>query len=450
MAEQTPVQQNNNYFRSGQRCGFTLNNPEGFQPDFSLSTEVNYAAWCLEVGEQGTPHLQGYIWFNKKVHAKHVNKTYFLAKPDTHPNGSACLTKINGTVIHCLNYIKREGRHADKPGLLDGPWEHGDRSLVVEERSHARSVKFYETREELANDPDAQANYGNIMRQHNDRQLLKKRSWHTRFICLWGDTELGKSEFFKAVKKFCFVPNNYRVFEVQKCHTGSKSATLWFDGYDGEEVIFVDDYANTFSVTLFKDLIKAHPIHLPSKGAKVPMLAKYVFVISNYAPRTWWHNVPEHHKKAAMRRMEEPHGLVIHIDRPLLKAFKDPATHEWCCTYYPYARTVMRVLYAWINRPFKDLDQQNEDLIDPTRERIGDPPEPPTPSVLADTVPVTPASPVYHPPSPTNSPPLIHLSEQEVEERRKRFRLTEPEGYTPIRRRIPPPTFTVLNRQQYL
>jgi len=437
-------------FRQGKRCRFTLNNPLSFRPDFSLSTELNYAIYQLEKGEQeGTEHLQGVLFFNKQVKAKHVNKTYFTV-PEGHANynvnGSAWLGKVN-SAQGSIDYCSKEDTR------VDGPWEHGDRSLVVEARSHAlSSARFYDSREALVNDLAAQSNYSNIMRQHNDRQLLKKREWHTRFLCLYGATRLGKSQLFKKIQKFIFNPLGYRVFPIQKCHSSSKSAVLWFDGYDGEEVMFVDDYANTFSITVFKDLVNDSVHRLPVKGGKVPMLAKYVVVLSNSDPRTtWWPNVPEYHKDAAMARMrEQQHSLIIHIDRPLVIVRKDPATHDYSGEWQPFARTVMRVIHTWANKPFADLSENNEAIVDPTQALPQDPGTPATPAVLADTVPVTPASPLYQPPSPSTSPPLFNLSDAEVEERRKRLCLRpEPEGYTPPRRNSPA-TFRVLNRTDYL
>lgn len=47
--------------RSARWC-FTRNNPDQWRPDF-FPPEMDYLIWEKEVGEEGTPHIQGYVRF---------------------------------------------------------------------------------------------------------------------------------------------------------------------------------------------------------------------------------------------------------------------------------------------------------------------------------------------------------------------------------------------------
>lgn len=46
---------------------FTLNNYTQEEVDFLKSLDVKYIGWGYEVGESGTPHLQGFVWFKKQL-----------------------------------------------------------------------------------------------------------------------------------------------------------------------------------------------------------------------------------------------------------------------------------------------------------------------------------------------------------------------------------------------
>lgn len=240
-------------FKQGQRCLFTINNPEshGITVDllkhaFGSITEVVFATWQLEKGESaGTLHFQGVVFFGKKVRANHVNKTYFKNK--------AKLKRCD-SVEKAIEYVtKEETRQL-------GPWECGDRALVVESGSNKRQLLGIDTLADLVNSVNVEdylPNYGNIRRYLMDRNLAQQRRWQTKFICLYGRSNTGKSTLAKQLW-----PN---AFYIQKEHT---TRNLWFDGYDGEEVMLVDDYHNTFSVSIFKELVNNTPHNLPVKGGK--------------------------------------------------------------------------------------------------------------------------------------------------------------------------------------
>lgn len=62
--------------RSARWC-FTKNNPLQWRPEW-LPMEMDYLIWEHEIGEQGTPHIQGYVRFK-------IRKTLQAAKRLIHP-----------------------------------------------------------------------------------------------------------------------------------------------------------------------------------------------------------------------------------------------------------------------------------------------------------------------------------------------------------------------------
>jgi RNA helicase/Putative viral replication protein len=301
-------------FKRGVRCMFTLNNPGNFKPDFSQGNEVIYAIYQLEEGaETKTPHFQGVIFFSRQVTAKHVNKKYL----DNRAKLKRC-DSVDGAIKYCT---KKDRTYRD------GPWEYGLRSAVVEQGSNKRARPDFNSQKELLDWSDTEYKdkyYHNIKRQMVDASLKMERTWQTKFICLYGPSGTGKSLFAKELWP--------KAYYVQK---ESSTRNLWFDGYDGQEVMIVDDYHNTFSFTVFKELINHTGYHLPVKGGKAPMVASLVVVLSNTPPNEWYPNIDSAHQAAVRRRMESPIGKCVRISTNLVEHTWNEEIQKynrtWCC-----------------------------------------------------------------------------------------------------------------------
>ena len=67
---------------------FTLNNYTEYDKSFLNDLECNYIVYGEEIGEQGTPHLQGFVTFKnscrlaslKSLSLGHIGKRLFLRR----------------------------------------------------------------------------------------------------------------------------------------------------------------------------------------------------------------------------------------------------------------------------------------------------------------------------------------------------------------------------------
>lgn len=86
---------------------FTVNNPTA--DDKPLEWECNFVIYQLETGEDGTPHLQGYVEFGKYKRLSGAKKV----------NRRAHWEMRAGTQQQAIDYCTKEATRTD------GPWEKG-------------------------------------------------------------------------------------------------------------------------------------------------------------------------------------------------------------------------------------------------------------------------------------------------------------------------------------
>jgi len=123
----------------------------------------------------------------------------------------------------------------------------------------------------------------------------KKRDWEMNVSYLYGKTGTGKSR------------------EAYKDHTDEthyvlprpQGGNMWFDGYNGQETIIIDDFSHAdYSLTKLLNLLDRYAHNVPIKGGMIAMLAKNIIITSNYSPLDIYKGVdnPEH-RNALYRRI---------------------------------------------------------------------------------------------------------------------------------------------------
>ncbi len=137
---------------------------------------------------------------------------------------------------------------------------------------------------------------------------LKKgncRNWATFTEVYWGAPGLGKSR--RAHHEY---PDAYW---LAKPRSGSSGA--WWDSYDGEEVVIIDEFYGWISRDLMCRICDRYPLLVETKGGSVPLLAKKIIITSNKKPAEWW---PRVGLGAMERRLSGELGQVTHMRVPWL------------------------------------------------------------------------------------------------------------------------------------
>jgi len=247
---------------------FTLNNyTEEDQKDIKekLALHARYVIYGREVApETGTPHLQGYIYFDNARQRRSVSK--FLPR--------AKLIKANGTADQSYVYCSKDGDFV----------EYGNRPMSAEERNHkggqgnkerySRAIKLAEegkAEEVKEDDPQLFLQYGpRLASLHQpDTRPIDGSLEHEWWV---GPTGTGKSRL---------------LWELYPDHF-PKALNKWWDGYKHQEIVAIEEWSpkNDCTASALKRWADRYPFPGEVKGGTLHKLRpKKIIVLSNYTPQ---------------------------------------------------------------------------------------------------------------------------------------------------------------------
>lgn len=238
---------------------FTVNN----YTDVEKSNVNEFAARCRylvygeEVGESGTPHLQGYAELTRLTRFNKIKELL----PRAH------IEKRRGTAKQAAQYCKKEGKFREFGEIS----RQGARSDVLELYEMVKEGKSdYELQEYNA---QAYCRYYkgvdrfrfNTCRQDNKYSPVEVLVW-------WGPAGVGKTR-----RAYELAPDLYRVVDPQ-----------WWDGYQGQDTILLDDFYGGIKYSYFLQITDGYKFQLPIKGGYTWKQWSRVIITSNDPPENWY------------------------------------------------------------------------------------------------------------------------------------------------------------------
>lgn len=254
---------------------FTLNNYVPADMEFieQSSHLYTYACYGVELGEGGTPHLQGYVQMANKVRITWLKKN-FLQR--------AHYEVSRGTPTEASDYCKKDGRFFEF-GTITVQGQRRDLEKIGAAIVGGESVSKL-----AASDPAMYIKYHKGLRAL-EQTTVKPRNFKTKVYWYYGATGTGKSK--KASEEH---PDAYWKDPTSK----------WWDGYEGEDVI-IDDYRRDFCT--FASLLRLfdrYPLQLEYKGGTTQFRSKVIVVTTPKDPRATWEGRSEEDIEQLLRRIE--------------------------------------------------------------------------------------------------------------------------------------------------
>lgn len=244
---------------------FTWNNPTAGDQDSGIPGEHflkaipgrSYLVAGLERGASGTQHLQGAISFTSPRTLRSVTRLI----PGAH------IEVQRGTHEQAHTYCKKDGHFfedgvptvdparqaVDQSEQWDFAWESAVSGTLADIPTALR-VKYYRTWTLV----------------HRDHQVRPPSLETTCGVWIYGPSGTGKSHFISST-----YPNSF-----------IKDASKWWCGYNGEEVIWLDDVDPEQSKWLARFLkiwADRYPFQAQTKGGSIIIRPKRFIVTSNYS-----------------------------------------------------------------------------------------------------------------------------------------------------------------------
>jgi len=264
--------------KQAQSWMFTINNPTEAD-DPRKWDDVRYVTWQLEKGDEGTPHLQGYVEWTKNRRLSGCKKINSRAHWDIRM----------GTQQQAIDYCTKSDTR------VDGPWEEGEKGKGQGKRSDLDAVcaliKEGKSIKDVADEyGPLYVQYGRGLRDFQQTIASHYNHDAVRGVWYWGAPGTGKSHSARAEHPDAFI----------------KSQNKWFDGYSGEKSIILDDLDKLGGDKLghyLKIWADKYACTGEVKGATVNLQHEVFVITSNYHPDTLWPDDDEL-RKAICRRFK--------------------------------------------------------------------------------------------------------------------------------------------------
>lgn len=249
---------------------FTLNNPDEDEvliPQSWNPEDYKYLVYQLERGEEGTPHLQGYISFVQQKRFSEFRK-YFAGD-------RAHIAVAKGTASQNKAYCTKE------EGRIQGPWEYGIMPNPGKRSDLLACKEMLDSGASLKELSDAYfSQFMRYSRGFKEYILLhtEPRDWEMEVEVVHGPTGTGKS-------RYCL--DNFPGAFWKSRNSGNQQ---FWDGYNGEEVVIIDEFYGWFPWDYLLRLTDRYPFSLDVKHGTVPFVARKIVFTSNKHPRDWYPN----------------------------------------------------------------------------------------------------------------------------------------------------------------
>jgi len=224
-----------------------------------LEEHCKYAVVGKEVGDSGTPHLQGYLSLKKRQRLTALKKVF---------GTNIHFENARGSAEQNYKYCTKDGDFIEVGTL---PTTHKD-SLAALTQAIENGAPISEVA--AMDGPTYVRNYRGLA-NYASLQVEDYTHFETRGIWLYGPPGVGKSHH---ARQFADAVGGLYIKQQNK----------WFDGYNGEDVILLDDLDTPMLSHHLKIWADKYACNGEIKGGTVKLRHKYFIVTSNYMPIDLW------------------------------------------------------------------------------------------------------------------------------------------------------------------
>lgn len=274
---------------------FTLNT-DGAWSHRDIADDISFAVYQLERGENGNRHYQGYIECPNRKSLAQVKRLipgahFEVRRGSQHEAIAYCQkgdSRIGGPWVYGEPTTSNQGQRTDLSRLVSLVKEGKSLLTIVETDSaymrFATHIKTLQSELPLCHRPDI------------------------RFAWLYGESGGGKTR------------SAYDAFRNRRDSTGEPysiylyddAKTEWWQGYNGEQVLLIDDFQGNMESSRLIRLLDRYEYRVPVKGSSRTCKADKI-IITSHARFDSFQGL--HHRRLELRRRFRDFGLHIKVDK---------------------------------------------------------------------------------------------------------------------------------------
>jgi hypothetical protein len=300
------------------RFVFTLNNYTEQEYTDIISTDVRWIVVGREIGDEGTPHLQGACVIGKQTAFSTIKKWSGF--------GRAHIEPMRGKPIDSLNYCTKQDKDAFVKGEMPQEGKRNDLHDTINLLLSGSSIQS------MVNTGNVAA-LGCFTRYPKGLQLVSsmlkpRRSEPPLVIWLSGETGIGKTRSAVRLAEL-IARDNYWI---------SSGSLRWFDGYDGQAVTIFDDLRTKHAEFSFLlRLLDRYPLRVEFKGGFVGWSPYVVIITAPKSPTDMWSLRNDEDKQQLSRRVHLQYDASHPDDHEkIFKMLREAVDGRWPGNKYPW------------------------------------------------------------------------------------------------------------------
>lgn len=231
----------------------TYNNPKDMNLEqIHLVTGATYTVGQLERGSNGTVHFQFYQNYKNSIRLAHFKK---------------CMPTVHAEPVRVDNGVEKYCMKDDT--RIDGPWAYGSKPLQRNSRADWDEIYLKAKAGKMEEIPaDIRVRCYSQLKKIEKDHIVVKDTDHLRGVWIQGKSGVGKSR--KARQDY---PDAY-----------PKLCNKWWDGYQGQKYVIMDDIGPEHKVLAQQLKIWAdrYGCILETKGGALSSNYEYFIVTSQY------------------------------------------------------------------------------------------------------------------------------------------------------------------------
>lgn len=235
---------------------FTINNYTEEDCKRLDEIECKYIVYGREIGEQGTPHLQGYVELNNQLR---IGGVKLLLGTRAH------IESRKGSAEQADEYCKKDGKYVSR-GNRSSQGRRTDLEQLVQMVKAGKSDK--QISEELPN----VLKYTRAI-DFVRNSFLEERTTKPEVHWRWGKAGVGKTRYVMELPGTKYIKDNTH---------------WWTRKYNQQDIILIDDFNGKWEFTDLMRLFDHNPYEGQTKGGYVNINSPKIYVTSEHHPRDYY------------------------------------------------------------------------------------------------------------------------------------------------------------------